>query len=108
MACSIVDLDHFKEINDTLGHAAGDVLLMAIAGRLRASLRPQDSAARLGGDEFAILVENIVTACDLEVVADRILREMQRPFDIFGHTVQAGASIGAAMAGPEHTSPRVC
>jgi diguanylate cyclase (GGDEF)-like protein/PAS domain S-box-containing protein len=100
-----LDLDNFKAVNDGLGHAAGDVLLMAIAGRLRASLRPQDSAARFGGDEFAMLVENIVTAYDLEVVAARILRELERPFDIFGHTIQAGASIGAAMAGPEHTSP---
>ena len=99
-----MDLDRFKEINDGLGHAAGDVLLMAVAGRLRASLRPQDSAARLGGDEFAVLVENIVTAYDLEMVAGRILHEMERPFDIFGHVVQAGASIGAAMAGPDHTS----
>jgi len=99
-----LDLDNFKAVNDSLGHAAGDVLLMAIAGRLRSSLRPQDSAARLGGDEFAVLVENIVTAYDLEVVAGRILHELARPFDIFGHTVYAGASIGAAMAGPEHTS----
>lgn len=99
-----MDLDNFKSVNDSLGHAAGDVLLMAIAGRLRSSLRPQDSAARLGGDEFAVLVENIVTANDLEVVAKRILHELERPFDIFGHTVHAGASIGAAMAGPEHTS----
>jgi diguanylate cyclase (GGDEF)-like protein/PAS domain S-box-containing protein len=99
-----LDLDNFKAVNDSLGHAAGDVLLMAIAGRLRSSLRPQDSAARLGGDEFAVLVENIVTAYDLEVVAGRILSELGRSFDIFGHTVHAGASIGAAMAGPEHTS----
>ena len=100
-----LDLDNFKGVNDSLGHAAGDVLLMAIAGRLRASLRPQDSAARFGGDEFAVLVENIVTAYDLEVVAGRILHELERPFDIFGHAVHAGASVGAAMAGPEHTSP---
>lgn len=100
-----VDLDQFKAVNDNLGHAAGDVLLMSIAGRLRSSLRPQDSAARLGGDEFAVLVENIITAGDLEIVAKRILRELDRPFDIFGHIVQAGASIGAAMAGPEHTVP---
>jgi len=99
-----LDIDRFKEINDSLGHAAGDVMLMAVAGRLRNSLRPQDSAARLGGDEFAVLVENIVSAYDLEVVAERILRELERPFDIFGHEVQAGASIGAAMAGPEHAS----
>jgi diguanylate cyclase (GGDEF)-like protein/PAS domain S-box-containing protein len=99
-----LDLDHFKEINDGLGHAAGDALLMAAADRLVGTLRPQDSAARLGGDEFAVLVENILTAYDLEIVAGRILREMERPFDIYGHVVQAGASIGAAMAGPDHTS----
>jgi len=106
-SCGILyfDLDNFKEINDGLGHAAGDALLMAVAGRLLASLRPQDSAARLGGDEFAILVENILTAYDLEVVAGRILREMERPFDIFGHVVHAGASIGAAMARTDAVSP---
>ena len=99
-----LDLDNLKEINDGLGHAAGDALIMGVAGRLLASLRPQDSAARLGGDEFAVLVENILTAYDLEIVAGRILRELERPFDIFGHVVRAGASIGAAMAGPDHTS----
>jgi diguanylate cyclase (GGDEF)-like protein len=104
--CGILylDLDNFKEINDGLGHAAGDTLLMAVTNRLLASLRPQDSAARLGGDEFAILVENILTAYDLEIIAGRVLRELERPFDIFGHVVRAGASIGAAMAGPDHTS----
>ena len=99
-----LDLDHFKEVNDSLGHAAGDVLLTSVASRLCATLRPQDSAARLGGDEFAVLVENILTAYDLEIVASRILRELERPFDVFGHAVNAGASIGAAMAGPDHTS----
>lgn len=99
-----IDLDRFKEINDGLGHAAGDALLMAVAERLHAALRPQDSAARLGGDEFAVLVENILTAYDLEIVSGRILREMERPFEIFGHVVRAGASIGAAMASPDHTS----
>ena len=99
-----VDLDRFKEVNDGLGHAAGDALLVAVAGRLRASLRPQDSAARLGGDEFAVLVENILGAYDLEIVANRILREMERSFDVFSREVSVGASIGAAMAGPDHTS----
>ncbi len=102
-----IDLDRFKEINDALGHAAGDVLLTAVAGRLRSSLRPQDSAARLGGDEFAVLVENIVSANDLEIVSERILQEIKRPFDIFGHVIEAGASIGAAMAGPDHTAPEL-
>jgi Amt family ammonium transporter len=99
-----IDLDRFKEINDVLGHAAGDVVLIAAAARLHAALRPHDSAARLGGDEFAVLVENILTVNDLEAVAKRVQAEMERPFDIFGHPVQAGASIGAAVAGPDHTS----
>ena len=99
-----LDLDNFKGVNDGLGHAAGDVMLSSVAGRLRATLRPQDSAARMGGDEFAVLVENILNAYDLEIVAGRILRELERPFDIFGHSVHAGASIGAAMAGLDHTT----
>jgi diguanylate cyclase (GGDEF)-like protein/PAS domain S-box-containing protein len=107
--CGILflDLDRFKEINDLLGHAAGDVLLLAAADRLRAALRPQDSAARLGGDEFGVLVENILSVTDLEIVASRVSHEMQRPFDIFGHSVQASASIGVAMAGPDHTTPEM-
>ena len=99
-----LDLDKFKEINDGLGHAAGDALLMSVSERLIGSLRPQDSAARLGGDEFAVLVENILTAYDLEIVAGRILRELERPFDVLGHVVHVGGSVGAAMAGPDHTS----
>ena len=102
-----LDLDRFKEINDTMGHAAGDVLLKAVSERLRASLRPQDSAARLGGDEFGVLVESIPTVADLDIVATRVLSEMQRPFEIFGNLIQIGASIGAAMAGPEHTAPEL-
>ena len=99
-----LDLDRFKEINDVLGHAAGDMVLVAAADRLRSALRPQDSAARLGGDEFAIVVDGIQSTIGLETVAKRVLAEMLRPFDIFGHYVQAGASIGAALAGPDHTS----
>jgi diguanylate cyclase (GGDEF)-like protein/PAS domain S-box-containing protein len=102
-----IDMDRFKEINDTLGHAAGDMMLVAVADRLRASLRPQDSACRLGGDEFAVLVENILETGDLNVVASRILREMERPFEIFGQLVPASASIGMALAGQEHTTPEM-
>jgi diguanylate cyclase (GGDEF)-like protein len=108
-SCGIlfIDLDRFKEINDLLGHAAGDVLLGSVADRLRTVLRPQDTAARLGGDEFAVLVENILSIADLEIVASRVSQQMQRPFDIFGHSVQANASMGAAMAGPDHTTPEM-
>jgi len=105
-SCGVLylDLDRFKEVNDGLGHAAGDVLLKGIADRLRAALRPQDSAARLGGDEFAILVENILSVGDLEIVARRVLYELNKPFEIFGHVIQSGASIGAAIAGPDHSA----
>jgi Amt family ammonium transporter len=102
-----LDLDRFKEINDTMGHAAGDIVLRAVSERLRAALRPQDSAARLGGDEFGILVESIPSISDLDIVATRVLTEMQRPFDVFGNPIQVGASIGVAMAGPDHTSPEL-
>jgi EAL domain-containing protein (putative c-di-GMP-specific phosphodiesterase class I) len=68
------------------------------------ALRPQDSPARLGGDEFAVLVEGVIIASDLETVAKRVLAAMSAPFDVLGHQVHAGASIGAALAGQEHTS----
>jgi Amt family ammonium transporter len=100
-----LDLDRFKEINDQLGHAAGDVLLIAVAERVHGALRPQDSAARLGGDEFAILVDNISSAGELAIVAKRVLQEMERPFDVFGQSVQASSSIGAAMAGRDQHPP---
>jgi Amt family ammonium transporter len=102
-----LDLDRFKDLNDTQGHAAGDALLIAVSQRLRGALRPQDSAARLGGDEFALLVENIAHLSDLDIVASRVSREMQRAFEILGHTFQAGASIGVAMAGADHTRPEL-
>ena len=100
-----VDLDHFKEINDTMGHAAGDSFLKTVAERLSSAVRPQDTAARLGGDEFAILVESIASVTDLEVVASRALASLQKPIDVFGHPIQPGASIGAAIAGPDHVAP---
>jgi Amt family ammonium transporter len=102
-----LDLDRFKEINDTLGHAAGDALLIAVAERLRGALRPQDTAARLGGDEFAILVEDILSVSAIEIVATRVLEAMERVYDVCGHTVHAGASIGVAVAGPDHTAPEL-
>ena len=102
-----LDLDDFKKINDTLGRAAGDMLLLAVAQRLRAVLRPQDTAARFGGDEFGILVENVTSPADMETIAQRVLAELDRPFDVLGHRVHAVASLGAAMAGQEHDSPEL-
>jgi Amt family ammonium transporter len=102
-----LDLDRFKEINDTLGHAAGDALLVAVAERLRVALRPQDTAARLGGDEFAILVENILSVSDIEIVATRVLEAMEREFEVCGHTIHVSASMGVAIAGPDHAIPEL-
>jgi diguanylate cyclase (GGDEF)-like protein/PAS domain S-box-containing protein len=102
-----LDLDRLKEINDTLGHAAGDELLIAVAERLRGALRPQDTAARLGGDEFAILVENIQSVSGIEIVATRVLEAMDREFAVCGHAIHTSASIGVAIAGPDHAVPEL-
>jgi Amt family ammonium transporter len=97
-----VDMDRFKEIRDALGAAAADGLLVAVAERLRTALRPQDSVSRVGAAEFAILVENVLEPGDLEIVASRVLQEIERPYEIFGNIVKASASVGVAMAGVEH------
>ena len=98
------DLDEFKEINDTLGHAAGDALLRAIAERLLSFLRAFDTAARLGGDEFAILIDDIRRHDDVTSVAERIRRSFQEPFVIDGREVVASASVGIALAAPDDTA----
>ena len=104
LAVFFVDLDDFKTVNDSLGHTAGDQLLAAVADRLRASVRGEDTAARLGGDEFAVLVEESAPS-DPAVVADRILRELSRPFEIDGKPVSVQASIGVSLSGPDGSSP---
>ena len=100
----LVDVDRFKEIREALGEAAAEGLLLAVAERLRAALRPQDSVSRVGADDFAILVENILEPGDLEIVASRVLQEIERPYEIFGNLVKASASVGVAMAGAEHAT----
>lgn len=94
-------LDNFEQISNLLGHAAGDMLLMAFTGRLATVLRPQDTAARVGGNEFAVLVENILTGEDLGVIAGRIFKALEQPFEILGYPFVAEVSIGGAMAGEE-------
>jgi diguanylate cyclase len=101
VALLLVDLDHFKELNDTLGHDAGDELLCQVGERLRGALRSTDTAARLGGDEFGVL---LCDACDTqraEVVADKILRAIAEPFPLKGLSLRVTASIGIALY-PEH------
>jgi len=93
-----IDLDRFKDVNDSLGHAAGDELLAWVAGRVREALREDDTAARLGGDEFAVLLERTV-GCDAgQVVAGRITRALLEPIRLVGREVFAFASIGIASS----------
>ncbi len=101
VALLIVDLDHFKELNDTLGHAAGDELLCQVGERLRAVLRATDTAARLGGDEFGVLLCDACNTERAEVVADKVLRAIAAPFPIKGLSLRVTASIGIALY-PEH------
>jgi len=100
----LMDLDRYQEIKDQLGYASGDLLLQEVGARLRATLRPEDSAAHLSGDAFAVLLENILDRDDLKTVADRVLRQMDEPFELYGTLVQVSVCMGAAMAGPEHTT----
>ena len=93
LAVMLLDLDDFKQVNDTLGHAAGDALLVAVAGRLRDSVRGEDTVARLGGDEFAILLEG---RGDPDALAARVVASMQAPVELAGATVRVTASVGVA------------
>lgn len=99
-----LDLDNLESVNSSLGHAVGEILLAALADRLRSILRPQDTAARLGGDEFAILVENVVHPSDLEAVANRVLDQIERPFEILGYSFPVRVSIGGVMADSDEVS----
>jgi diguanylate cyclase (GGDEF)-like protein/PAS domain S-box-containing protein len=92
-----IDLDDFKTVNDSLGHAAGDELLREMTGRLRICLRDGDTAARLGGDEFAVLLEDVDGDDHCTDIAQRLLEALARPFHIGGTEVTTGASIGIAM-----------
>jgi diguanylate cyclase (GGDEF)-like protein/PAS domain S-box-containing protein len=100
-----LDLDGFKAINDTLGHAAGDELLTEVAQRLRDSVRNGDTVSRLGGDEFAILIQSLHDETAASILAERIVRELGKSFDLAGNTVNIGVSIGIAMAPRDGNSP---
>ena len=97
-AVLFLDLDRFKIVNDSLGHLVGDQLLVGIAQRLKACLRSEDTVARLGGDEFTILLENIDDVNQAIHVAERILQQLQAPFELDGHEVFPGASIGIVLS----------
>lgn len=92
------DFDRFKVVNDSLGHEAGDRLLMSIANRFRGTLRPTDTAARFGGDEFVVLLEGLNGVADARETSQRLLRLFGRPHDIDGHEVVSTASIGVVSS----------
>ena len=92
-----IDLDHFKEVNDSLGHDAGDKVLLESTKRLGTCIRSEDTLSRLGGDEFTILLENIDKIQDVSVVAQKILDTFEQPFILEGHTLYLSCSIGISI-----------
>lgn len=101
LAVCYLDLDHFKEVNDSLGHHGGDQLLVQAAQRILACVRGSDTVARLGGDEFTVILTDIESATSAERVAQAIVDTLSQPFDLEGSTVQVSASVGVAVS-PDH------
>jgi diguanylate cyclase (GGDEF)-like protein/PAS domain S-box-containing protein len=96
-AVMYIDLDKFKPVNDELGHQVGDMLLMAVADRLKLQVREIDTVSRFGGDEFAILVSEVMSQKDVMVLADKILAALSQPFDLEGHKISISGSLGIAL-----------
>jgi len=105
VAVLFLDLDKFKVVNDSLGHDVGDQLLVAVANRLRAALRPGDTAARYGGDEFTVLCEGITSESDAVVIAERVSAAIGRPFSLDDAETELTSSIGIAIASGYEDSP---
>jgi diguanylate cyclase (GGDEF)-like protein len=102
VATLFIDLDGFKEVNDTYGHAVGDQVLNAVASRLHGQIRKMDMAARLGGDEFGLLLNGMRHRSDVYLVAERVVESLRRPIPVGGIVVSIGGSIGVAVV--EHGS----
>jgi diguanylate cyclase (GGDEF)-like protein len=103
LALLCLDLDRFKNVNDTLGHPVGDKLLQQVAARLRLCVRECDTVARLGGDEFAILQRGVAEPAEAKSLGERVVEAIGRPFDLDGHRVVIGVSIGIALAPADAT-----
>jgi diguanylate cyclase (GGDEF)-like protein/PAS domain S-box-containing protein len=100
-----LDLDHFKDVNDTLGHPVGDLLLQSVAQRLRANVRGIDTVARFGGDEFAVLAAGMKDSIDAGMLAEKLLAVVAEPHSIKGNEIRIGTSIGIAVYGPDNRDP---
>jgi len=104
VAVLFLDLDHFKDVNDILGHAAGDRMLELVALRLSQCLRSHDLVARLGGDEFAVIASGLNECTSVARIAERIIQSLSEPFDLDGHEAVIGCTIGIARSGGTITS----
>lgn len=105
VAVLFLDLDNFKLVNDSLGHEAGDQLLLAVARRLQASVRQEDTVARFGGDEFAVAAADILQAADATRIASRVADQLAAPFALGGQELYVSSSIGIALNQSEHDRP---
>ncbi|HXJ80444.1 MAG TPA: EAL domain-containing protein [Candidatus Methylomirabilis sp.] len=105
VAVLFLDLDRFKVVNDSLGHAVGDQVLIEVGRRLKDSVRPEDTVARLGGDEFGIMLEGLVGVAGAKQVAERIIEQLDRPFIVGGREVFVTGSIGIALSPSPQTAP---
>ncbi|MCX5495513.1 EAL domain-containing protein [Kaistia dalseonensis] len=105
MALLYLDLDRFKEVNDTLGHQVGDALLRTVAERLGTCVRDTQTVARLGGDEFAVISPAPMSRGDAESLSARIISALSEPYDVLGHTIGSGVSIGIALGDGSVTDP---
>jgi diguanylate cyclase (GGDEF)-like protein len=99
VAVLFLDLDRFKSVNDGLGHAAGDEVLVNAAERLQSCLRRTDTAARVGGDEFAVVLEDFDTEQEAVSVAARVVEALKEPFSLNGREIATGASVGLCLVG---------
>ena len=104
-ALHIIDLDHFKNVNDTLGHAMGDKLLQVVTERLQFNIKANDTMARLGGDEFAIIQADVTSLAEVTSLAQRIIELAARPCEIDGHQIEVGASVGIVLAPADGNTP---
>jgi diguanylate cyclase (GGDEF)-like protein len=105
MALFFLDIDHFKAVNDTLGHEAGDHLLQIFARRMRETIRESDMVARLAGDEFTVIVEGLQRAEDAQAVAAKLLAALRDPIALAGNVLVVTASVGVANYKPGESDP---